>query len=368
MNTIERYLGKIVAAHTLLVLIVLLLILGFSELMQQIESITAEYTMLKAVLYTLLTLPIFAYHLFPLALLIGTLIALGGLANHSELTVLRVTGWSIGRIFIAVMKTVFILWILVAVTGEWLAPKSENLAKQMRGEALNQSLSMGRSEDFWLKEDNRYIHVSRIISDQLLHHVTIYNLNDDNEITAHWFAKQANFQDGKWWLENITKQDFNWSTAYLGDKQNTAYPRLDYQQQAVFNLEITLPITPELIRTLQIDAPYMSVWDLYQYIGFLTANKLNAEPYKLEFWRKIASPLVVFGMIALVFPLVFGTQRQVSMGQRIFVGIIIGMSFHLLNQIFGNMAIVYQFPVLIGATLPSIVLLIISLVLFKRLR
>lgn len=367
MNAIERYLGRVVVGHTLLVLTVLLLILGFSEFMIQIGKVTEEYTLLKGSIYTLLKMPVFGYEIFPVALLIGTLIGLGGLANNGELTILRVTGWSIGRIFIGVMKSVFILWIIVALMGEWLAPKAETLAKKIRGEALQQNFSIGNSADFWLKEEGRYIHVGRVISDHVFHQVTIYTL-ENNELPSHLKAQKATFKEGQWHLENVFKQSLGWKESQLLDNANTVFLKLDYEKQEYYNIAVTLPIDPDLLQTLQIDTRYMGILDLYHYIDFLQANQLDAEPFKLAFWRKISTPFAIIGMIALVFPLIFGSQRQVSMGQRIFVGIMIGMSFHLLNQIFGNLSIIYQLPAMLGAFLPSIVLLVTAFFLMRRLR
>ncbi len=367
MNSIELYLGRVIVGHTLMVLMVLMIVLGFSEFMTEIDDITADYTLLKGASYTLLKIPSYAYESFPMALLIGTLMGLGGLANNAELTILRVTGWSIGRIFLGVMKSVVILWILVAVMGEWIAPKTESLAKEIKGEALQKNFSIGDTADFWLKEGNRYIHVGRIISERMFYNVTIYTLKN-NELSYHLFAQKAVFKEGSWYLENATQQALNWQTSYLQNESKTAYPRLDYNKKHLPSLTVALPISPELIQTLQIDARHMGIWDLYKYIGFLEDNQLDAEPYKLEFWRKISAPLVIFGMIAVVFPLIFGSQRQVSMGQRIFVGIMIGMSFHLINNIVGNLTVVYQLPTLVGAMFPPIILIIFATIFLRNLR
>ncbi len=118
---------------------------------------------------------------------------MGGLANHAELTILRVTGWSIGRIFWGVMKSAFILWICAAVIGEWVAPASESYAKKMRGEALHKSFSIGASDDFWMREGERYIHVGQVISDTQFYDVRIYDMQD-GELKQTMFAKTARFE------------------------------------------------------------------------------------------------------------------------------------------------------------------------------
>jgi lipopolysaccharide export system permease protein len=73
-------------------------------------------------------------------------------------------------------------------------------------------------------------------------------------------------------------------------------------------------------------------------------------------------------MIALVFPLIFGSIRQVSMGQRVFFGVLLGMGFHLLNQLVGNLTVVYQWPVMLGAFLPATLLLLVSMLWLQKTR
>ncbi|NCN43861.1 MAG: LPS export ABC transporter permease LptG [Piscirickettsiaceae bacterium CG_4_9_14_3_um_filter_43_564] len=367
MNLIERYLGRVLVSHTLLVLMVLLIILGFSEFMIQVGKLTDEYTLNKGVLYTVLKLPVFAYEIFPVAILIGTLIGLGGLANHAELTVLRVTGWSIRRIFIGVMKSAMLMWLIVAIMGEWIAPVSEGFAKKMRSEALHQNFSIGASEDFWMRDGEKVIHVGQVITDSQFYDISIYRVQA-GALSEYWRAKTARFskKDQQWRLYDVVHKQLNWTA--IETPKAPINQLLDFRETLSASMPVELPVTPTLISTLNVETRYMGVIDLWLYIQFLEANALDAEPYKLAFWRKVIMPLMIVGMISLVFPLIFGSQRQVSIGQRIFVGIIIGMSFNLLNQIFGNLSVVYQFPAILGAFLPSLVLLLVAWWLLKRLR
>jgi len=380
MNRIERYLGQVVFTHTLLVLLVLLVILGFSEFMIQVGKLTEEYTLAKGALYTLLKLPVYAYEIFPVALLIGTLMGLGALANQSELTVLRVTGWSIGRILWAVLKTAMLMWLVVALLGEFVAPASEAYSKKVRGEALQKGFSIGSGSGFWLKDPERYINVGQVISPVELRNVSIYH-QQDGEIQQFLQARKALYEQGQWVLSGIRQQSIAFispdnghsANPQVGNEQSlkpqeTKLPLLDWQLTKIKRQNADFPLEPQMLESLSIETRYMSLTDLYGYIGFLKQNELDAEEYQLAFWRKLAMPLVVMGMIAIVFPLIFGSQRQVSMGQRVFVGILIGMGFHLLNQMFGNLSVVYQLPAALGAFLPAVLMLLIATLWLKRVR
>ena len=367
MNRIERYLAQIVVSYTLLVMLVLLVIFGFFEFMNQVSKLTETYTLAKGTLYTLLKLPVYSYEIFPIVLVIGTLMGLGSLANQSELTVLRVTGWSIKRILWAVLKTALMMWLVIAMLGEWVAPSSEAYAKKLRAEALNQSFSVGSKSGLWIKDENRYIHVDRVVSSTELRNITIYELSH-GALTKLSSVQNASYLKDHWQFNQAVEQSLKFTDANIEIDSQAILPQLSVEVNSLDRLEMSFPLKPEKLQNLDIETRYLSAWDLYQYIQFLQANDLETGVHELEFWRKVSMPLVVIAMIAIVFPLIFGSIRQVSMGQRVFLGVLLGMGFHLLNQLMGNLTVVYQWPIAIGALLPALILLAIAMFWLQRTR
>ena len=366
MNRIERYLAGIVVSYTLLVMLVLLVIFGFFEFMNQVSKLTDGYTLALGSFYTLLKLPVYSYEIFPIVLVIGTLMGLGSLANQSELTVLRVTGWSIKRILWAVLKTALLMWLVIAMIGEWVAPASEAYAKKMRAEALHQSFSVGSKDGLWVKDADRYIHVERVISSTELKDVTIYELTDGH-LSELSQIKSAHYEEGGWLFKNAFQQQLNFGKVNLKSVE-VLPPVLELKVNRTQSLSTSFPLKPEDLENLDIETRYLSAWNLYQYIQFLEANDLETSRHELEFWRKISMPLMVIAMIAIVFPLIFGSIRQVSIGQRVFIGVLLGMGFHLLNQLVGNLTVVYHWPVMLGAFMPAIILLLMASLWLQKTR
>lgn len=350
MNRIERYLGSVVVAHALLVMLVIMVIFAFFEFMNQLGDVNESYTLGLGALYTLLKVPVYSYEVFPIVLLIGTLMGLGSLANQSELTVLRVTGWSIKRILFAVLKTAFIIWLVMLVIGEIIAPKSEAYANKIKMEALNKSLSIGKGSGLWLKDENQFVHIKKVVANDFLKDIDIFTV-EDGELKLFFHATTARF-DNKWQFEKVSQ---------IGIKPVAADQDLPSRYEILTSTENLLTrhfvLQPEDLTNLDIESRYLSAVSLYKHIEFLEQNDLDASQYVLSFWKKISMPVVVVAMIAVVFPLVFGSMRQVSVGQRIFVGVLIGMSFHLLNQLIGNIAVVYQLPISIAALLPALLVI-----------
>lgn len=373
MNRIERYLGSAVISYTLLVMLVILLIFSFFEFMNQLGKLTETYTLAMGGLYTLLKVPVYAYQIFPIAILIGALMGLGALANQSELTILRVTGWSIKRILWAVLKTALLLWLVVALIGELVAPSSEALAKKLRAEALNQSFSIGSASGLWIKDEQQYIHVGRIVSSEQLSNISIYQLSanavSDKPLPAGieqvMRAKKADYiDDDQWRFTQVQLMRFDQQS---NDLLNANTPLYSFQQELLPQLVKSFPLKPEDLTNLDMETRYLSSFDLFYYIRFLEENGLEASAYRLSFWQKLAMPLVVLAMIAIVLPLIFGSMRQVSVGKRIFLGVLIGMGFHLLNQMVGNIAVVYQMPIALAAFLPALLLLLAALWWMRRI-
>ncbi|MDX1351953.1 MAG: LPS export ABC transporter permease LptG [Thiomicrorhabdus sp.] len=359
MNRIERYLGGVVLSYSLLVMLVLMVIFSFFEFMNQVGKLTETYTLSLGALYTLLKVPVYSYEVFPIVLLIGTLMGLGSLANQSELTVLRVTGWSIKRILWAVLKTAFLMWLVMTLIGEFVAPSSEAYAKKMRAEALQQTFSIGSSDGLWIRDESQYTHVGRIISSVSLRDIKIYTLQD-GQIQGVLQAKQANF-DGVWRFKEVKQVGLSFLPGAESD-----LPRLNATVANYNEITQRFPLKPEDLTNLDIETRYLSGWDLYHYIAFLKQNGLDASSYLLSFWRKLTTPLVGLAMIMVVFPLIFGSMRQVSVGQRIFLGVMIGMGFHLVNELIGNVSVVYQLPIFLGTVAPALLLLLGSWYWLRR--
>ena len=72
-------------------------------------------------------------------------------------------------------------------------------------------------------------------------------------------------------------------------------------------------------------------------------------------------------MFLLTTPFVHSNIRSASFGQRIFIGILTGVSLFLFNQTISKLSIIIDIPPLIGSFLPIVILLIISLLIIQRL-
>ena len=91
-------------------MLVLLTLIAFVELEKERGEVgRGSYGMLEAFFYVGLVLPRFAYEIFPIATLLGSLVGLGAMANHAELIAMRAAGVSLSRIVWSVMQAGLLL-------------------------------------------------------------------------------------------------------------------------------------------------------------------------------------------------------------------------------------------------------------------
>ncbi|MCK5855397.1 MAG: LptF/LptG family permease, partial [Sulfurovaceae bacterium] len=97
-------------------------------------------------------------------------------------------------------------------------------------------------------------------------------------------------------------------------------------------------------------------------------NALKSDKFELAYWKRFSVPLSTLVMLILAMPFLFGSQRGGGTGQRVFIGIIVGITFFLLNRVLNELGIVYGIMPIISAFLPLFIFLLISLLVLRRIR
>ena len=93
MNTLERYIGKSILGTIFATLFMLVGLSAIIKFVEQFRSVgKGTYDIWQAIAYTVLTMPKDVETFFPMAALLGALIALGNLASRCELVVIRSCG------------------------------------------------------------------------------------------------------------------------------------------------------------------------------------------------------------------------------------------------------------------------------------
>lgn len=352
MKILPLYITKNILQTTGLVLLVFvglqLLIMFIAEL-NYIGS--GHYGLWQAVCFIILDFPEQFYQLFPMAALLGCLLGLGALASHSELIVMRASGISIGKIVQSVLVAVCVMVLVITLIGEVIAPYATRQANQYKAIALSGGQALPTIHGLWVRNQNTFIHIKDVLPGGVLHGVTRYRFDKAHHLKEASFAKTAEYKQHAWYLYQMVASFLSTQTVHA---------------QHIAKMRWHIHLNPTLLTMSKRDPASMDLFALQHYIHYRVRNGLNANNFKLAFWQRLMQPLATLVMMLLAIPFIFGPLRNVSIGLRLMTGIMLGFSFYLVNQFFGPMSMVYQFPPFLAAILPIAVFAAVGLLFTIR--
>jgi lipopolysaccharide export system permease protein len=335
----------------MIALCMLVALFCFFSLIDQLEDTgKGSYGVSQAVTYVFLTMPRLAYELFPIAAVIGSMAALGMMAQHSELAVIRTSGISKLQLSLLMAKSGFILVVIALVIGELLAPVCEEKAQNIRSVALTEQIALKTKYGFWARDNNSYINIRKILPGQQVEQVYIYEFDEHDELRSSIHAQNGEYIDGEWLLSDIKQSIIS------KDKVSTQSIELGSWGSL---------LEPEMVNILIVNPEFLTFWGLLNYIDFLKRNAQNSQRYEQALWAKLIRPLSILAMIVLAVPMVRGTSRTTAVGQRVFLGALIGIVFHIVNQVSGHLGVVYNIPPSISVTVPTLILSILTIHLLR---
>ncbi|MEW5756537.1 MAG: LPS export ABC transporter permease LptG [Pseudomonadota bacterium] len=353
MKILDRYLATAMLTGVSISLLVLLAIFGFLDFIFELKNVgRGDYGVWQAILYVTLSMVSKAYLYFPIAALIGCITGLGALASHSELVAMRAAGLSLRRIIWTVLRVGLAIVLLATLVGETLAPLAESYATRMRSDAISGELHSQGKEGLWARDGNRFVKIETVITLEHLGPVTIYEVDSHNQLIQITSAKEAIYDKSAWRLLDVEMQYFI----------NGTVERVHVPEQKWGSL-----ITPEKLDVLNISPETKSVRDLYDYVGYLKNNGLSSARYEMALWTKLMLPFVILVMMTLAVPFVFGPLRSVGIGQRILVGVLVGLGFYLLSQMVNYVGLVHEYNPAISALVPVLLFTGLSVWLLKRI-
>ncbi len=352
MSRIDRYLALTVIAGALAGLFVIVCLSFVFEFIDKADAIgRGGYGLAEAMLAVGLSMVQRAYEAFPMATLVGALASLGTLAARSELTVMRAVGCSVGQIARPVVVAGLFLALLAAAIGEWVAPPATRLAQAVQAESSGGVIGAG-GDGLWARDGQWMLRIERVLAADELAGVTAFELQDDR-LARIVHAPAAYFAGGVWALEGA---------------QETRLDSVPVRVEGHETLLLGGELRPDMLEVVVVDAATLAGREIFRYIGYLEANNLDSGRYQLALWVKIATPLATVVMLLLTVPLVFGSQRSTGAGQRIFIGVMIGLVFFLLNRFLGNAGLVYGLPAPLSALAPTVLFGGIALIALRRAR
>lgn len=350
---LDRYVAWGVLRAFLMVLIGLTSLFGLLAFVQQLSLVgEGQYKLHDAILYTVLTSPSRLLQIAPIAMLLGTLIGLGGLAKNSELTAFRSFGISQARIIGSALKLCLPIIIALFLTAQFIIPPAQQAAQREQAAALGSALPGLTNGGFWTQKNNVFLNVQSYTGNNLIDGVSIFTFTPQGALTSLIQAESASPQsDGLWKLSHVTR--------YVVSSDQTTMSILNELDWKPF-------LTTRQLSLLSLPPQTMPPLALYHYVRQLKRQHQEAQTYQQTFWNMVSVPLSLIGMTLIAGPFVFGLQRSGGAGRQIVIGALIGMSFILIQQITGYLGLLLAISPAFSALAPSLLLLLVGCWFLER--
>jgi lipopolysaccharide export system permease protein len=339
-RTLERYLARQIYAAVGFVLLGFLALFAFFDLIKELSDLgTGDYQLQQVFTYVLLSMPAHAYELFPVVVLIGTLYVLAHLASNSEYTVMRGSGLSPARAALSLGKIGLAFVVAIFVVGEWVAPYAEEEAQKLKQRSMSELIGQDLQSGLWFKDEGSFINVREAREAKLLHGVKIFEFDGDYRLRRTTAAQSAEYRGQGLWLLSAVVQ-----TSFTREGPRTErFPQSEWRSR----------VTPDMLDALLVRPERMSAYALHKYTQHLAGNRQKTERYEIAMWKKLFYPLATLVMMALALPFAYMQARAGMVGFKVFLGIMLGIFFHMLNSLFAHIGLLQNWPPFAAAAVPS---------------
>lgn len=357
MKTVRRLLHREVLRTVGFVLLGFLSLFAFFDLVDELQTLNrlaaVGYKLQHALLYVSLKSPTHIYELMPISVLIGSIFVMARLAQSSEFTILRTGGLGPWRALLVLFQVGLVFVSLTFVLGDYVAPFTDKQAQLLKAR-FQGAISVGQT-GAWLKErqgEHQFaINVRAMDGAETLRDIRINEFNAQGRLLSVTRAESATISDGTWQLRNVSTQKLQSSGPDAGHLQPHTTAAMSWPTSISSAMLASALLSPDRMRTL----------DLYVYMRHLKANKQNAQVYEIEFWRKVFYPISCLVMLSLALPFAYLHFRSGQIAGHVFAGVLAGISFALLNNVFGYMGALSEWTPWLTAAAPALMYSLVSL-------
>ncbi len=353
MNILERYLGRQFLRSYLLVLLVLLALFGFLDLVGELSEVgEGDYHIGDALVYVLSTFPTKVLDFSAVCTLMGGSLALAALVRNRELLAMRAAGMSLAQLMTALLKVVLLLVALLALDAEFLAPRIQQWGFVHRQQALAGTDTLRTFQGFWSRDRRQFLNIRAIAHGRLLEGIAIYRFDAEGRLQSFIHARQAEVgRNGDWRLKDVNHK--RWQGGILTSER---LPTLSWHPF----------LTPRQLATLEMPPDTLSLTGLWSYVDYLKTTNQKAERYELIFWQRLLLPLSMGAMLVFLLPVAVSNPRAGGFGWQVVLALVVGVLYFLATQVIGNLGLLLDLSPLLTALLPTVVVLLLSLLLVRR--
>ena len=279
----------------------------------------------------------------PYGVLFATLLTLGTLSRHSEITAMKAGGVSLYRIISPLLLFALLVSLFSFIGNEYISPLAAQKTKYLLDVKVRKEepSSFFKNYKIWYQGDGGIFDIQLLDPKQkVLKGLTFYKIDPEFRCIQRLDAREARWVNGKWQLLNGTVRDF---------VEDGSMRTLPFRE-----MEISIKEDWESFQRVERSSEEMSYTELRTYIHKIRAAGYDSTRYLVDLHAKVASPLLNLVMVLAGIPFALKTGRSgglaLNIGISVMIGFVCGVTFYVFLSL-GKSAIL---PPLISVWTPIV--------------
>jgi lipopolysaccharide export system permease protein len=275
-------------------------------------------------LYLLYKIPevIFQWTL-PYGVLLATLLTLGTLSRHSEITAMKAGGVSLYRITFPLVIIVLAISLCSFLGNEYLVPHANQETRYLLSVQVKKETpaSFFKNYKIWYRS-NHYIYNIQLLDPEKksLKGFTLYKFDDQFRCLQRIDANEVKWINGKWKFSNGSVRDFDEG----GSIETTSFKEL----------ELSLSESWESLQSIERQSREMSYVELRTYIEKNQSAGYDSTRYLVDLYAKLSYPFLNLIMILIGVPFALKTGRSGGVALSIGISVMIGFAYGVTFSVF----------------------------------
>jgi lipopolysaccharide export system permease protein len=313
--TYLKILGLCIGAFTAIYLVI-----DFLEKIGRFTRAQAEIRYIA--LFFLCKVPEIITQVIPLAVLMATLLTLGGLSRTSEITAMRGCGISLTRVTAPILTIAFVISLATLFANEVVTPASYARMQYIQRVLIEKKSPsiFFRQHNIWHREESSILQAKLFDPATLtLKGVTLWKMGNDMQPTGRIEADQGIYSNNRWLLKAVVMREIAGGTVV----------------RTVNAAELPIPLALGIadLKVLEKDADNIGILALRRYCDKLQKGGYNATRYLAQMHSRLSLPFASLIMAFLGIPFALRGGRSSGIALGIAVSLAIGFSYFIINSV-----------------------------------
>jgi lipopolysaccharide export system permease protein len=310
---------------------------------------------------TLWQAPEVLYQVFPLVVMLASLVTFLRFARTSELVVMRAAGISaLQLIGIPVFAAVLLGGVFVAAVNPFVAASiKRGLALEEDFRSEGSSLLSFSPEGVWLRQADpdgqTVIQAARTNADgTILSRVRMHRFRDNGTLYARIDAPAARLVPGAWVLENATMWELGADGRYVRTAQGG-------------RLKLATGLTSDEILNSFSPPETVGFWELGRFIADMETAGFSGQRHRLFLQSELAKPALYAAMVLIGAAFALRPTRFGQTGVMILLAVLAGFALYFLKDFAESLGGRGQIPLIVAAWTPPVAAILLAVALLLHL-